>query len=52
MVPGQTTDFVVRPVTVEGKFKIDTETYRIPGAEEIGGNSHFAIFQIDGESVK
>src|SRR5690606_2039176 len=33
MLPGQTTDFVTRPVTVEGKFKIDTEKYKYPGGK-------------------
>lgn len=52
MVPGKTTDFVTRPVTVEGKFKIDTEKYKYPGGVGPRGASHFAIFKIDGESVK
>ncbi|MFK8111271.1 MAG: DUF3299 domain-containing protein [Rubripirellula sp.] len=52
MVPGKTTDFVTRPVTVEGKFKIDTKSYRYPGGVGPKGATHFAIFQIAGESVK
>jgi hypothetical protein len=52
MKPGKTTDFVTRPVTVEGKFKIDTDTYAYPGGKGPKGASHFAIFQIDGISVK
>ena len=52
MVPGKTTDFVTRPVTVEGKFKIDTKTYKYPGGAGPKGASHFAIFKIDGVSVK
>jgi hypothetical protein len=52
MVPGKTTDFVTRPVTVEGKFKIDTKSYKYPGGKGPRGASHFAIFQIDGISVK
>ncbi|WP_231615405.1 DUF3299 domain-containing protein [Novipirellula artificiosorum] len=52
MVPGKTTDFVTRPVTVEGKFKIDTEKYKYPGGQGPGGASHFAIFKIAGEAVK
>jgi hypothetical protein len=52
MVPGRTTDFVTRPVTVEGKFKIDTQKYKYPGGAGPRGASHFAIFKIDGESVK
>ncbi|EMI16576.1 lipoprotein [Rhodopirellula maiorica SM1] len=52
MLPGRTTDFVTRPVTVEGKFKIDTEKYKYPGGKGPGGASHFAIFRIEGMSVK
>lgn len=52
MVPGQTTDFVTRPVTVEGKFKIDTEKYKYPSGVGPRGASHFAIFKIDGVKVK
>ena len=52
MKPGKTTDFVTRPVTVEGEFKIDTESYKYPGGKGPKGASHFAIFQIDGISVK
>lgn len=52
MVPGKTTDFVTRPVTVEGKFNIDTKTYRYPDGAGPKGASHFAIFKIDGISVK
>src|SRR6056297_2068831 len=52
MVGGNTTDFVTRPVTVEGTFKIDTESYRYPGGRGPGGASHLAIFQIDGVQVK
>ena len=52
MVPGKTTDFVTRPVTVEGKFKIDTEKYKYPVGVGPRGASHFAIFKIDGVNVK
>jgi hypothetical protein len=52
MVPGKTTDFVTRPVTVEGKFKIDTEKYKYPNGVGPKGASHFAIFKIDGVKVK
>lgn len=52
MVPGKTTDFVTRPVTVEGKFAIDTKKYMYPGGVGPKGTSHFAIFKIAGESVK
>lgn len=52
MNPGRTTDFVTRPVTVEGKFKIDTVTYKYPGGVGPKGASHLAIFMIEGERVK
>ena len=52
MVPGRTTDFVTRPVTVEGRFKIDTVSYKYPGGAGPKGASHFAIFKIAGERVK
>ncbi|WP_442509571.1 DUF3299 domain-containing protein [Novipirellula sp. SH528] len=52
MLPGRTTDFVTRPVTVEGKFKIDTEKYKYPGGKGPKGASHFAIFKIEGMNVK
>ena len=52
MVPGKTTDFVTRPVTVEGRFKIDTKKYKYPGGVGPRGASHFAIFKIASESVK
>ena len=52
MVPGKTTDYSTLPVTVEGNFKIDTESYKYPPGQGPRGASHFAIFQIDGESVK
>ncbi len=45
MVPGKTTDFVTRPVTVEGKFKV--QEYAYPD-----GSGHFAVFRIDGEAVR
>lgn len=52
MVPGKTTDFVTRPVTVTGKFEIDTKTYKYPGGTSPSGASHMAIFRIKGEAVK
>ncbi|KAA5540950.1 DUF3299 domain-containing protein [Roseiconus nitratireducens] len=52
MVPGATTDFVTRPVTVEGKFELDTDKYRYPGGAGPKGASHFAIFRIKGKTVK
>ena len=52
MEPGKTTDFVTRPVTVEGKFEIDPETYKYPDGAGPKGASHFAIFRIKGLSVK
>lgn len=45
MVPGRTTDFVTRPVTVEGKFKV--QEYKYPD-----DSGHFAIFRIDGVNVQ
>lgn len=45
MAPGRTTDFVTRPVTVEGNFKI--QEYKYPD-----GSGHFAVFRIDGMSVR
>ena len=52
MVPGESIDFVTRPITVTGKFKIDTKSYKHPGGRGPGGASHLAIFHIDGESVR
>lgn len=52
MQEGKTTDFVTRPVTVEGTFKIDTESYKYPGGQGPRGATHLAIFQIDGIAVK
>ena len=52
MVPGQTTDFVTRPVTVQGKLKIDTKKYKYPGGKGPRGASHMAVFMIEGQSVK
>lgn len=52
MVPGETIDFAVRPITVQGKLTIDTESYAHPGGKGPRGTSHFAIFHIDGESVQ
>src|SRR6056297_801675 len=51
MKPGKTTDFVTRPVTVEGKFEIDTKAYKYPNGAGPKGASHFAIFRINGEAV-
>ncbi len=45
MVADKTTDFVTRPVTVEGKFKI--QEYKYPD-----GSGHFAVFRIDGVNVR
>lgn len=45
MVPGKTTDFVTRPVTVEGKFKVQEYVYP-------DNSGHFAVFRIDGETVR
>ena len=52
MVPGKTTDFVTRPVTVEGTFVIDTDTYRYPPGLSPTGATHMAVFRIEGESVQ
>ncbi len=52
MLPGKTTDYVTRPVTVQGKLKIDTKTYKYPGGKGPQGQSHMAVFMIEGQSVK
>ncbi|MCO8123610.1 DUF3299 domain-containing protein [Stieleria sp. TO1_6] len=52
MVPGETTDFTTRPVTVEGKFVLDAESYRYPEGMAPNGQTHMAIFRIDGKSVE
>jgi hypothetical protein len=52
MVDGKTTDFVTRPVTVEGKFVIDTESYRYPPGYGPNGATHMAVFRIEGEAVQ
>ncbi len=52
MVPGETTDYVTRPVTVRGKLKIDTKKYKYPGGKGPRGASHMAIFMIEGQSVQ
>ncbi len=52
MQGGATTDFVTRPVTVQGKLKIDTKKYKYPGGKGPRGASHFAIFRIEGKAVK
>lgn len=52
MVPGKTTNYTDRPVTVEGKFRIDTESYRYPGGEGPRGATHLAVFKIEGIRVR
>ncbi len=52
MVPGTTTDFVTRPVTVKGKFVFDPKKYKYPPGVGPNGASHFAIFRIEGVQVK
>ena len=52
MTPGNTTDFVTRPVEVRGKFVIDTETYKYPGGPGPGGATHLAVFRIEGDRVR
>lgn len=52
MVEGNTTDFVTRPVTVAGRFFIDTESYRYPEGASPNGATHLAIFRIEGLDVR
>lgn len=52
MVEGNTTDFVTRPVTVAGRFVIDTESYRYPPGLSPNGATHMAIFRIEGLDVQ
>lgn len=52
MVGDATTDFVTRPVTVEGKFIFDPDKYKYPPGVGPRGASHFAIFRIEGVRVR
>ncbi len=52
MVDGNTADFATRPVTVEGKFVLDPETYKYPGGKGPRGATHMAVFRIEGVKVK
>lgn len=52
MVGDNTTDFVTRPVTVEGKFVYDPDKYKYPDGVGPRGASHFAIFRIEGQKVR
>lgn len=52
MVPGITTDFVTRPVTVKGKFVFDPKKYQYPPGVGPDGASHFAVFRIEGVQVR
>ena len=52
MVPPETIDFTVRPITVKGKLTIDTKSYAHPGGKGPKGTSHFAIFHLDGKDVQ
>ncbi len=52
MVPGKTTDFVTRPVTVKGKFVFDPKKYQYPAGVGPNGASHFAVFRIEGVQVQ
>ncbi len=52
MVPGKTTNFSTLPVTVEGKFEIDTKAYRYPEGAGPQGATHFSIFRIRATNVK
>ncbi|WP_146407935.1 DUF3299 domain-containing protein [Allorhodopirellula heiligendammensis] len=52
MVPGKSTDFVTRPVTVKGKFVFDPKKYKYPPGVGPNGASHFAVFRIEGVQVQ
>ena len=52
MVGEATTDFVTRPVTVEGKFIFDPDKYKYPPGVAPRGASHFAIFRIESVRVR
>lgn len=52
MTGGATADFVTRPVTVEGKFAIDTEKFKYPGGKGPRGASHLAIFEMEAKHVE
>jgi len=52
LVGNITTNFVTRPVTVEGKFVFDPEKYKYPPGVGPRGASHFAIFRIEGIRVR
>lgn len=45
-------EFSVLPVTVEGKFEIDTKSYKYPPGAGPRGATHMAIFRIRGLKVK
>lgn len=47
-----TTDFVTRPVTVEGKFVFDPNKYKYPPGVGPRGASHFAVFRIESVRVR
>jgi len=46
MIPGKTTNFATRVITVKGKLEIDTESYQYPD----GG--YYAIYRMTAEEVK
>ncbi|MEO1524283.1 MAG: DUF3299 domain-containing protein [Planctomycetota bacterium] len=52
MVGDNTAKFKQTPVTVEGTFEVDMETYKYPGGKGPRGASHLAIFKINATSVK
>ncbi|MEM6778078.1 MAG: DUF3299 domain-containing protein [Planctomycetota bacterium] len=52
MIPGKTTNYVPRSVTVEGKFSIDTKSYRYPDGVGPRGATHMAVFKIEGVQVR
>lgn len=52
MVGDNSAEFKRTPVTVEGEFEVDMETYKYPGGKGPRGASHLAIFKINATSVK
>ncbi|MEL6107819.1 MAG: DUF3299 domain-containing protein [Planctomycetota bacterium] len=52
MVGDNSAEFKRTPVTVEGRFEVDMETYKYPGGKGPRGASHLAIFKMSATSVK
>ncbi|OYP29997.1 DUF3299 domain-containing protein [Rhodopirellula sp. MGV] len=55
MTEGQSADFSTRPVTVEGKFYLDDESFKYPGGKgppNAPNATHMAVFRIEGVKVK